>query len=59
VSPCVGSPQTWVSERVREGVTSYADLRSGDQVKRVYFCIIDGKDSDRLALAYPHAFDVG
>ena len=52
--------QYWaqVSERVRETVTSYADLRSGHQAKRVYYCIIDGKDSDRLALAYPDAFDV-
>jgi hypothetical protein len=52
--------QYWsqVSERLREMVVSYAEIRSGHYAKRVYYCIIDGKDSDRLALAYRTAFDL-
>jgi len=45
-----------ISERVREMVVSYAEIRSGHHGERVYYCIIDGEDSDRMTLAYPKEF---
>jgi hypothetical protein len=52
--------QYWgqIGEPVKDMVSAFAQLRSGHLGKRVYYCIIDGKDSDRLVLAYPKAFKV-
>lgn len=50
--------QYWadIDERVREQVAGWAELTSLRRGKKIYFCLIDGRDTTRLLKAYPKRF---
>jgi hypothetical protein len=50
--------QYWgqIDPSVPEQMKAWARLVSSNEQKQIFYAIIDGKDSDRLVLAYPKAF---
>lgn len=45
-----------IDSSVRELVATHAKLKSYVEGKPIYYCLIDGQDSDRLVKAYPSKF---
>lgn len=45
-----------VAESVREQLENFSQLKSVQQERQIYYCVIDGDDTSRLVAAYPKEF---